>query len=235
MKTFLINDVEIKIYKSHLSKKLTISIKPTGTIRISIPRYVSYLEAERFAQQKKDWIFANLKKFEENSTKQDFVPISGLVTKKHKLILGIQGKTGITLRVYNGIISIKHNESLNVNSKEVKNAIKKGILKALKKESLEYLPNRLSQLASKHSLTYTAISIKNMKTRWGSCTGKNKIILNTHLMSLPDYLIDYVLLHELAHTKIKNHSRLFWDYLENICAKAKNLDIELKSYKILNV
>lgn len=235
MKTFLLDNVEIKIYKSHLSKKLTISIKPSGIIRITIPRYVSYLEAERFAIQKRNWIFANLKKYEELSNQQEKVTIFGFVTKKHKLVLSIHEKTEIILRVHNGIISIKHNEFLNENSIELKNAIKKGILKALKKESLEYLPKRLAELSGKHSLVYTSISIKNMKTRWGSCSVKNRINLNTNLMVLPEHLIDYVLLHELAHTIIKNHSRIFWDYLDKICPFSKILDKELKSYKILNV
>ena len=75
------------------------------------------------------------------------------------------------------------------------------------------------------------VKINNAKTRWGSCSIENNITLSLQLMRLPDYLIDYVILHELAHTKVKNHSIHFWDFLDSITdSKAKNLDKELKSF-----
>ncbi|KAF0151427.1 MAG: hypothetical protein FD143_1906 [Ignavibacteria bacterium] len=235
MKAFLLDEIEIKIYKSHLSKKLSISIRPNGTIRITIPKYVPYSEAERFALQKKDWIFTNLKKLEERSNQEHLTVTSGYVTKNHKLVLTPHNKSGITVRVHNGIISVKYNELQNRNQAELKGAINEGVQMALKKEALEYLPQRLYELSVKHNLLYNYISIRNMKTRWGSCSFNNKISLNSHLMSLPNHLIDYVLLHELVHTKIKNHSLSFWALLESIFPNSKAYDKELKSRKTLRI
>ena len=76
--------------------------------------------------------------------------------------------------------------------------------------------------------------IKNAKTRWGSCSSINNINLNLHLMRLSDELIDYVILHELVHTKIKNHQKEFWDLLNIVSGDAKGLDRELKKYYIHN-
>lgn len=228
MKIFLLDDVEIKIYKSHLAKKITISIRPTGTIRVTIPRYVSYLEAERFAQQKRDWIFTNLTKIEERESKLLQVNF----TKRHQLIFESKPIFGIKVQVRNGIIKVSHNSELDQNSLEVREAVKKGILNALRKEAKEYLPPRLYELAVEHNLSYKRVSLKVMKTRWGSCSPSNNINLNIHLMQLPDHLIDYVLKHELIHTLKKNHSHAYWEELEKICPNSKALDRELKSYRI---
>ncbi len=93
-----------------------------------------------------------------------------------------------------------------------------------------FLLNRLEELAKEHSFTYNKATIRNQKTRWGSCSAKNNISLNMQLINLPDKLIDYVILHELVHTYIKNHSRLFWLTLENYLPNSKILDQSLKKY-----
>lgn len=233
MKTFPLDDVEIKIYKSALARKITISIRPHRGVRITIPRYATYSEAERFALHKRDWIAANLKKVNEFTNQTERNPVSGFVTKKHQLILLPSTITGVRVRVQQGTILVKYNPELTQESKEVRASVKKGIELALKKEAVEYLPHRLGELAKKNGLLYNNVAIKNMKSRWGSCTGRNNINLTIHLMRLPDHLIDYVLLHELAHTIVKNHSKKYWETLEKICHDSKQIDKDLKSHRIM--
>lgn len=91
-----------------------------------------------------------------------------------------------------------------------KNEIRKAIERAWKKKAKEYLPEKVQKLVSKYKFNYKKISVKNSKTRWGSCSFDNSIHLSLHLMRLPDHLVDYAILRELVHTKIKNHSRDFW-------------------------
>lgn len=95
----------------------------------------------------------------------------------------------------------------------------------------EKLIGRLDELAVKHGFTYNRVFIRNQKTKWGSCSRQNNIGLNVKLVVLPDELIDYVILHELAHTKVRNHSRHFWAYLDGIVENVKALDSRLKGYK----
>ena len=105
------------------------------------------------------------------------------------------------------------------------------IEETLRKEAKDYLPQRVKELAEKNSFRFKKVSVRNSKTRWGSCSYENNINLNIHLMRLQDHLIDYVILHELVHTKIKNHSRDFWNMLDLVTGNAKNLDKELKNYR----
>ncbi len=92
------------------------------------------------------------------------------------------------------------------------------------------LTNRLKQLAVQHDFTYNKVYIRNQKTRWGSCSHKNNISLNMKLVLLPDELVDYVILHELVHTKIHDHSKRFWAELDKYVVNGKVMAKRLRKY-----
>jgi len=93
--------------------------------------------------------------------------------------------------------------------------------------------DRLDCFSKKHNFPYNRSGFRCQKTRWGSCSGKNNISLNVNIVFLPEELQDYVLLHELVHTKVKNHSRKFWAELDKYTqGQAKELSKELKKHRI---
>ena len=92
------------------------------------------------------------------------------------------------------------------------------------------LIQRLEWLASKHGFSYNKVSIRNQKTRWGSCSSKNNISLNMKLVRLPDELVDYIILHELAHTIVKDHSKAFWAEMDKLVENRKQIASWLRSY-----
>lgn len=92
---------------------------------------------------------------------------------------------------------------------------------------------RLSELARQHGFSYNRVFVRNQKTRWGSCSAKNNINLNLRLVRLPTHLMDYVILHELMHTRIKNHSSAYWQALEKLIPDARVVDRELNRYEAL--
>jgi len=92
------------------------------------------------------------------------------------------------------------------------------------------LVNRLNELAREHGFAYNRVFIRNQKTRWGSCSENNNINLNVNLVRLRPGLMDYVILHELVHTRTKNHGRRFWSQLDKLVGDAKTLDRELKKH-----
>jgi predicted metal-dependent hydrolase len=102
-----------------------------------------------------------------------------------------------------------------------------------RREARKVLVERMDELAQKHGFQYNRVFIRNQKTRWGSCSVKNNINLNVNLVRLPDELIDYILLHELVHTRVKTHGRKFWDELNKLVGDAKGLDRQLNRYKVL--
>ena len=101
-----------------------------------------------------------------------------------------------------------------------------------KVEARKKITNRLKQLAVRHGFTYNMITIRNQKTRWGSCSHKNNISLNVKLVLLLDELMDYVILHELVHTKIHNHSKKFWSELDKYVWDGKGMAKRLRKYGV---
>ena len=92
------------------------------------------------------------------------------------------------------------------------------------------LTSRLKELAITHNFSWRRITIRNQQTRWGSCTTRGDISLNRKLFALPEELRDYVILHELLHTTIHDHSPRFWSELEKLVDDTRRLRSELKQY-----
>jgi len=92
------------------------------------------------------------------------------------------------------------------------------------------LVDRLAELAGRHGFGYNRVYVRNQKTRWGSCSVQNNINLNVNLIRLPEALRDYVILHELVHTRIKNHGPRFWEELETYVADCRRVDKQLNRY-----
>ena len=94
------------------------------------------------------------------------------------------------------------------------------------------LIERLDYLSQKFDFHYNRVTIRNQKTRWGSCSHHNNISLNVNLVRLPQQLQDYVILHELVHTRIKNHSKRFWLEVEKYITSPKVIDKLLRNYDL---
>jgi predicted metal-dependent hydrolase len=99
-------------------------------------------------------------------------------------------------------------------------------------QAKEVLTARLTELAKKHSFTFDRVYIRNQKSRWGSCSHKGDISLNMKIMVLAEELRDYVLLHELVHTKVYNHSARFWAELNKYVPDAKLKAAQLRQYDL---
>lgn len=90
--------------------------------------------------------------------------------------------------------------------------------------------DRLNELARLHGFTYNKVFVRNQKTRWGSCSSRNNISLNMNLIRLPGELLDYTILHELVHTRIKDHSPRFWEELEKYVPQPRKVDKQLNRF-----
>lgn len=110
--------------------------------------------------------------------------------------------------------------------------LRKVIEEALRRNAKIILPPRLYMLSMQHNLPYKSVKINSSSGRWGSCSAQGNINLSYYLVLLPKHLIDYVLLHELAHTREMNHGERFWDLLDRMTdGKAQALRAELRKYQ----
>ena len=99
---------------------------------------------------------------------------------------------------------------------------------ALAEEALKVIPERVEYFAKVIGVTYGKITVRNQKTRWGSCSSKGNLNFNCLLMLAPPEVLDYVVVHELCHRKQMNHSKAFWLEVEKVLPNYKEVRKWLK-------
>lgn len=114
----------------------------------------------------------------------------------------------------------------------VQTLVKNAVMRAMRKKAEEYLPPLVQYWSSLFDLPYNKVTISKARSRWGSCSSKRDISLSFYLMLLPAHLMDYVILHELAHTREMNHGPKFWELLNQLTdSKALALRKELRMHR----
>ena len=220
---------DVTFTSNERSRRIRISLKSDGEIVVSFPPTVPMRDAVRFVESKVDWILKQKTKIKSRLTL--FAPESCFKTRFHQLAITKGNTDKVYNRVGNGVIQIFIPDRVNHEQPKVQEFIKKTLIDVMRWEAKVYLPKRLKELADKHGFRYENVSIKNASTRWGSCSSVNNINLNLHLMRVPEHLIDYVLLHELVHTVVKNHGEKFWLLLEQVYPNARKADKEMNNYR----
>lgn len=213
-------------------KTLRLRIHPDRGVFVSVPRYVSENQAKKFVAENAEWIKEKLSKIERNKDKGIFTEDSFFKTRKHELFLRRLDDSGTGksyAEVKDGIINLYFSEAVNFQNQNTQTIIQKVILQTLWIEAVEFLPERIERIAKSHGFKYSGLKIGKAQKTWGSCKSDNSINLSAKLMLLPDELIDYIILHELCHTKFKNHSAKFYELLNLHCGgKVKFYNAELK-------
>lgn len=214
----------VSFQRNRRSKNIKIRVKPDQSVHVSFPWYALSAEVVNFVNKNINWIVLQQQKMA--AKKPELLVESVIKTKLHT----IEIKKGEKLE------AIRKKDLIGIFvddfESEKSRLFVQGIIESIYRfEARKLLPGRLAELAARYGFQYGKVGIRNNKRNWGSCSGRNNISLNLQLMKLPDYLIDYVLLHELVHTKIKNHGPLFWQKLDEITGnKARELSREVRSY-----
>jgi len=142
-------------------------------------------------------------------------------------------RINIYISLKEGILYIACPEETDFNDERVQQKLWELFTKVLRHEAARVLPARVSMLAALHSFDYKGVSVRKSGSRWGSCSSKKQLNFSISLMFLPEYLIDYVLLHELCHTVEMNHGERFWALMNKVTnGCARKLQKELKGYRM---
>lgn len=214
---------EVAFYKRRGSRSIRLTIAPTRAVRVTMPYWVPYATGVAFVRSKTAWIQNQLDR------QQPAVLEPGRqIGKTHTLDF----KTGpqvftTTSRLSGNNIIVTYPSQLSWDDEAVQTKAKQAAIRALRREAEQALPARLHDLALEHGFHYRSVTVKHLKRRWGSCDQHHDIVCNLFLMQLPWDLIDYVLLHELTHTKHLNHSPEFWNEMDrllpNVTARRRQL------------
>lgn len=201
---------QVTIYKRRGSRQIRLTVDHSGKIKISQPTWVPYAAGVQFAESKRVWLTAQLQ------ANVAAVLIDGQnIGKQHRLSL-VGDPSVVTPRSRlsrDGTITVRHAVTASAAEDKVQAVARAAAIRALRSEAEAVLPPRLRQLAEQHNLPFRSVGIRQLKGRWGSCDQSANITLNLFLMQLPWELIDYVLLHELTHTKLMRHGAPFWQQM----------------------
>lgn len=223
-KEFVLDDqLSFIVTKRKSSRHMRISIDSDGTLRVSIPMYVPYTAAIAFVNSRRNWI--------DKHRPEVKIYTNGMaIGKGHHLSLIPSSQEKIQSRINGNEAKLFYPNNLSPESKEVQLAIKALAVKAHKIQAKNILPIRVDNLANKYDFSYNQLKFRNLKNRWGSCDHQQNITLNISLVELPWELIDYVIVHELNHTKYLNHGQDFWDNFVKVMPNAMELRKEIKKY-----
>jgi predicted metal-dependent hydrolase len=223
---------KIKIIRKKGIKNFNIRLKPFDPVTLTAPNRASNHQILDVIFRKKAWILEKQKinrtienartTFEENSIIKTY---SSTFTIK-------KGNTNrMQLQGSKPEFRILVPEKISTKTPEFQEGIREIIHFVLRSEAKLYLPKRVHELASKFDFRYGKLSFRNNKSRWGSCSNRGNISLNIHLMRLPEHCIDYIIIHELCHTKHPNHGPGFKNLLYTIMPEAPKIEKELRNYR----
>jgi len=194
----------ITVRRNSMATSVRISVAPNGTLRASLPLYAPVFMIKRLIKSSRTELRRLLS---EQLPKQELS--NGMtIGKSHTLV--VQASRALSVSRHGQQILVRLPDELDLSSPQVIAEIRQVSLVALRVEAKNYLPRRLAYLADQLDCQYERVRFSHASGRWGSCSSNGTISLNIALMKLPHELIDYVIVHELSHTKQMNHSQAFW-------------------------
>jgi predicted metal-dependent hydrolase len=215
---------EVKLTKRKGTKQLKLRLSHKGEVIVSMPTWLPFKAGEKFAQTHQEWI-------EKHRKAPVFLLPNRPIGKTHKLIFAVASSNKPYVKVTEQQVIIKVPIGMTVRSASVQEAAVRGIQKVLKSQE-PYLIERIERLSTITGLKYKNLRFGFLKSRWGSCRSDKTITLNYHLLDLTDELINYVIIHELAHTKYMNHSSDFWSLVEKFSPNYKLIRKEVRNVRL---
>lgn len=197
---------KITIRRSATASQVRIRVAPDGTLRASLPLHAPIILIKSLLYTSRNEIRKIL-----NQSKPEYKYENGMqIGKSHTLIIQQQNSKDYSVTRHGQQIIVKLPINTNIEQPEIARDIRDVIIMSLRIEAKSYLPKRLLYFAQKYDFSYEKVRFSHASGRWGSCSSNGTISLNIALMKLPFELIDYVIIHELSHTKQMNHSKSFW-------------------------
>jgi predicted metal-dependent hydrolase len=210
MSTIKINDHSVAVVRSARRKTIAIKIQD-GNVTVHLPKLMPLWLAKQFVMRKQQWIEDKLKNFQQRPPKRQFIegelqPFMGEQYPLHIIQEPQRQRLHVLLDQQKMVIMAPP----NVTALQIRQALTRWY----RRQAESLLPERVKQLAEQTSLRPNQVQIKSYKARWGSCTMRGDIQLNWQLVQATQSINDYVIIHELCHLRQHNHSKAFWDLVE---------------------
>jgi predicted metal-dependent hydrolase len=217
--------VRLWLVRNRRARRYVLRLRPDGAARVTIPRGGSAAEAKRFAERNAAWLEKQLLRQAAQPPGSKPWPVGTEILFRGegvRLQAGGEGQAGIVLF---------GNETVRVAGEPAD--VRPAVERHLRQLAARELPPRVLELAALHQFPVRRVTVRNQRSRWGSCSRRGTISLNWRLVQAPPFVSDYLVLHELAHLKEMNHSRRFWNEVARLCPDYRVAERWLKQHSSL--
>lgn len=197
----------IRFVRRRGTRRYILRVMDDGSLSVTVPWWGNKREARAFVAAQHDWIA------KQRARRAD-VTASRWTLGRPVLLDGVahplESTTGGTVRLGPLVVSEPAADA---------GRLQRDVERALRTLARDALPRELLALAEAHAIAVSRVSIRNQSSRWGSCSRDGAISLNWRLVQVPPFVREYVLLHELMHRRVMNHSARFWRQVAAVCPR----------------
>ncbi len=199
---------KVIVSRGRSAKYVRLGVTTAGDIKVSAPLFTPMYFIKNFVKKSRTEVSQMITKYRSQYTQSE------TIGKSHSLAITSSNEPShVSYKKPHILVNLHTND--DILNEAIQSEIRAMVVKALRIEAKAYLPRKVQHIASTYGFEYRNLRFSHAKGRWGSCNNDGTISLNIALMKLSFELIDYVIIHELAHTRYLNHSAEFWDQVEN--------------------
>jgi len=219
-------EIPIAYQRSERARRYRLFVDRQGRPRVTIPRRGTRREAEQFARRQSRWLAEQLRRFATRARVDMSWRVGTEVLFRGTAVpLALEADSGRPMVRLGATVTFPLAPEVDVASDL--RPIVEDYLRAI---AASELPGRVATLAALHGCAVRKVSIRNQRSRWGSCSRRGAISLNWRLVQAPPEVLDYVIVHELMHLRVMNHSARFWALVEAACPDFRASERWLKAH-----
>jgi predicted metal-dependent hydrolase len=203
--------VVLKIEKKN-RKSISIKLTEAGEVLVSAPLYISNERIKELIKSKSKWIIEKLDLMENNKAKQGPIESIMFLGRTYKVNIYEAQESGIRVGIFEEELQIKASKEL----KDKEDYIKEAIAVWFKRQAALIYKEKAEKYSKILNVYPNKITIKEQKTRWGSCSSRGNLNFNWKVVMAPTEVVNYLVVHELCHLLQMNHSKDFWDLVEAV-------------------
>ena len=216
--------VPLLLVRNARARRYVLRLRPDGTARVTVPRGGSVAEARRFADRNRAWLEGQLMRSPTDApAPAEWRPGSEVLFRGELTRLEVEVNSDNVIRLGPEKLTVE-NPAGN---------LRPGVEGHLHRLAERELPPRVMEFAASQQLSVRGVTVRNQRTRWGSCSRRGAISLNWRLIQTPPFVCDYIILHELMHLREMNHGPKFWRLVETACPGYRVAEQWLKQHSRL--
>lgn len=210
----------VKITRHPRARRYRLRLLEDGAVRVTIPRGGNLSDARAFVERCRPWLEQQLQRLHSCPRLSSSWSVGTEILFRGGLVR-IEAVAANQIRVGDEIIF----------ADETGADYRPLIERHLRRRAEQELASRVQDLAAQNGFTVNRVTVRNQKSRWGSCSRRGTISLNWRLIQMPAHVSDYIILHELAHLRHMNHSSRFWQEVERLCPDYRAAELWLKVHR----